>query len=89
LSNDYRNRHRERRNLTLVQVANKQLTNGMDDEFQVFLATDNTTTKTLTIDDGVWWGYQAAAVPEPSTWILLVSGCGSVAFARRRELQVR
>jgi len=61
----------------------------LDDEFQVFLATDNTTTKTLTIDDGVWWGYQAAAVPEPSTWILLVSGCGSVAFARRRELQVR
>jgi len=61
----------------------------LDDEFQVFLATDNTTTKTLTIYGGVWWGYQAATVPEPSTCFLLVSGCGIVAFARRRDLRAR
>jgi hypothetical protein len=28
----------------------------------------------------------ASSVPEPSTWILLVSGCAIVAFARRRVL---
>ena len=57
------------------------MTNGLNDQFQVFLATDNARTKTLTIYDGVWWGYEAAAsVPEPSTWILLASGCG---IARR------
>ncbi len=72
-----------------IDTPNSPLTNGLDDEFQVFLATDNTTTKTLTIYDGVWWGYQAASVPEPSTWILLVSGCGIVAFARRRDPRAR
>jgi PEP-CTERM motif len=72
-----------------IDTPNSPLTNGLDDEFQVFLAKDNTTTKTLTIYDGVWWGYQAVSVPEPSTWILLVSGCGIVAFARRRDLRAR
>ncbi len=74
---------------TFIDTPNSPLTNGLDDEFQVFLATDNTTTKTLTIYDGVWWGYQAATVPEPSTWILLATGCGIVAFARRRDPRAR
>ena len=59
------------------------LSNGLNTQFQVFLATDNTTTKTLTIYDGVWWGFQVAAVPEPSTYILLLSGCGIVVLVRR------
>jgi len=41
---------------TFIDTPNSPLTNGLDDEFQVFLATDNTTTKTLTIYDGVGWG---------------------------------
>jgi hypothetical protein len=43
-------------------------------------------TKTLTIYDGVWWGFQASTVPEPSTWILLLMGCGIVGFVRRHNL---
>jgi len=72
-----------------IDTPNSPLTNGLNDQFQVFLATDNAANKTLTIYDGVWWGYQAASVPEPSTWILLLSGCGIVAFARRRDLRAR
>ncbi len=69
---------------TFIDTPNSVLSNGLSDQFQVFLATDNTATKTLTIYDGVWWGYQAAlSVPEPSTWILLASGCGIVACTRR------
>jgi hypothetical protein len=70
-----------------IDTPNSPLTNGLDVEFQAFLATDNTATKTLTIYDGVWWGYQAASVPEPSAWILLLSGCGMAACARRLYLR--
>jgi len=74
---------------TFIDTPNSPLSNGLNDQFQVFLATDNATTKTLTIYDGVWWGYSAASVPEPSTWILLLSGCGIAALARRRDLRAR
>ncbi len=60
---------------------------GIDTEFQVFAATANLAAKPITIYDGVWWGYRVASVPEPSTWILLASGCGIVALVRRRGLR--
>jgi len=69
---------------TFIDTPNSTLFNGLDDEFQVFLATDNARNKILTIYDGVWWGYTAAAmVPEPSTWMLIVSGFGILAVFRR------
>jgi hypothetical protein len=66
---------------------------GMVVQAQTFLASDNVnvnattgiTTNTVTIEGGVWWGFQDA-VPEPSSWILLITGCGIVAIARRRAL---
>ena len=71
---------------TFIDTPSSTLVNGLNVQFQVFLVTDNTTTKTLTIYDGVWWGFQATTVPEPSSWILLVSACGLVAFTRRHDL---
>ena len=70
---------------TFIDTPTQPLANGLNTQFQVFLVTDNARTKTLTIYDGVWWGYSAAPnpSPEPSTWILLASGCGIIAVARR------
>jgi hypothetical protein len=72
---------------TFIDTPNSKLFNGLNVQFQAFLCTDNVATKTLTIYDGVWWGFQA--VPEPSSWILLASACGVVAFVRRRDLWAR
>jgi hypothetical protein len=64
------------------------LTNGLDVEFQVFLAKDDAASKTLTIYDGVWWGF--TAIPEPGSWLVFVSGCGvAVVFGRRRAVARR
>jgi hypothetical protein len=74
---------------TFIDVPSLPLSNRLDTEFQAFLCRDNTATKTLTIYDGVWWGFQVSTVPEPSTWILLLFGCGIVVFVRRRDLLAR
>jgi hypothetical protein len=50
----------------------RDLKAGIDWQAQAFVAT--ATGKNLTIYDGVWWGFQTAAVPEPST---LVQGLGA------------
>lgn len=76
----------------LLDTPNLRYVAGMSVQFQSFLVSDNITnnamggvTNTVTIEGGVWWGFQDA-VPEPSSWILMISGCGILAFARRRAL---
>ena len=56
-------------------------------EAQVFVDTFNAGTKTINIySNGVWWGYNYIAVPEPSTIVLLSIGAvGLVAVAWRRR----
>lgn len=56
------------------------LTNGLDVEFQVFLVKDDAASKTLTIYDGVWWGF---TVPEPATWTLVLVAFVLVHFFRK------
>jgi hypothetical protein len=66
---------------------------GLHWQAQVFLATEKAvlngdtgvTTKTVTIYDGVWWGFRI--VPEPGTWVLLVLGSGWFLIALRRRVQ--
>ncbi len=40
---------------------------------------------TITVYDGVWWGFQLSAVPEPSTYVLMISAglCGVVVWSYR------
>jgi len=68
---------------------------GMVVQFQTFVAKDVVTnnglggkTNTVTMYGGVWWGFQDA-VPEPSSWILMVSGGGFIVLASRRRLVSR
>lgn len=46
---------------------------------------------TITIYDGVWWGFQLTSVPEPSTYALAISGglCGLVVWSNRTVRQRR
>src|SRR5258708_5769709 len=73
---------------TFIDVPFLPLTNGLDTEFQVFLATDDAANKKLTIYDGVWWGFQVAAVPEPTSLRLVgigILGMAAYAWRRRRK----
>jgi hypothetical protein len=79
----------------LLDTPNLRYIPGMSVQFQSFLVSDNITnnmmggvTNTVTIEAGVWWGFQDA-VPEPSSWILMISGCGIFAIVRRRALMDR
>jgi hypothetical protein len=59
-----------------------------DVQFQVFLVTNDMARKTLTVYDGVWWGFTAVDTPEPGSWALLVIGCGVAAVVRPRPRRV-
>jgi hypothetical protein len=74
------------------------VTNGLLD-FQTFLVSTTITpniqdgvqvgvTNTVTIEGGVWWGYYQSPNPnpEPSSWLLLAIGFGTVAYAGRSKL---
>jgi hypothetical protein len=47
-----------------------------------FITTANYTTRTLTVYDGVFWGFTVVPVPEPSTFVLM-AGLGALALAFR------
>lgn len=61
------------------------LSPGYDTEFQTFIATGDLTAHTLTIYDGVWWGYETKPIPEPATVLLLGPGLGVLALLRKRR----
>ena len=48
-----------------------------------FLATVDESTRTLRIYEGVGWGFQLSAVPEPSTLVLVLIGIGFIALTVR------
>lgn len=52
-----------------------------------FLAVRNTATSTITVYDGISYGFQNYVSPEPGTWILLCSGLGLVLVRARRRRQ--
>jgi len=65
-------------------------------DFQTFLVSTNITPymqggmqvgvqNTVTIEGGVWWGFQQSPNPEPSSWILLGIGFAAVAYTTRRR----
>jgi hypothetical protein len=76
-------------NLAFIDVPSLPLTDGLFAQFQTFLAKDDLANQTLTIYDGVWWGFQVSTAPEPSTWICFLAGTGAIIFVRRRDLRVR
>lgn len=55
-----------------------------DWEAQLFMATGDPQTHTLTIyDDGVWWGFDFSCIPEPSTLFLLLAAVAGLSARRR------
>jgi PEP-CTERM motif len=42
-------------------------------------------TRTLTVYDGVSWGFVLSAVPEPASWVMLLSGLGLALLVARRK----
>ena len=53
---------------------------------EAFLGTVNYTTKTLTLYDGLDYGFDNSAAPEPSTLVLFASGfAGLMGILRRRR----
>lgn len=80
---------------TFIDVPDDVLRSNADIEFQTFIATwnpndanDRTKGGTITIYDGVWWGFQLP-VPEPSTWVMLIMGGGGVCIAAFRSRPAR
>lgn len=77
-----------------VDVPSRLLSSMADWEAQVFIATwqpvdenDRTQGGTITLYDGVWWGFQV--VPEPTTWVLgSIGGVFFLIVARRRKTSV-
>ena len=53
--------------------------------FEVYLVTANFTTNTVTVHDGIRWGYDVVTVPEPTTMVVLAIGAVATAFGRRRR----
>jgi hypothetical protein len=51
-----------------------------------YIALEDFGTKTLTIYDGISYGFQNYVSPEPSAWVLIGSGFVAVLLARRRRL---
>ncbi len=49
-----------------------------------YLAVENTTTKTLTVYDGISYGFQNFVSPEPGTWMLFCGAIPVLAVVRRR-----
>jgi hypothetical protein len=59
-----------------------------DWDAQVFVATWDESNKKMTIyEDGIWWGFEIACVPEPSSFIVwsLLGGLGIIGWRRRRR----
>ena len=58
-------------------------------EAQTFIVTGNLATSaqntTLDIEAGIQWGFQTASLPEPSTWVMLGSGCFAVLVISRKK----
>ncbi|MGD0496821.1 MAG: PEP-CTERM sorting domain-containing protein [Bryobacteraceae bacterium] len=50
-----------------------------------YLSVENTATKTLTIYDGVSYGFQNYVSPEPGAWLLFGSGIVALLLIRRRN----
>lgn len=78
---------------TFVDIPSDTLRSNADIQFQTFVASwnpvnanDRTKGGTITLYDGVWWGFTLPA-PEPSTWVMLVMGAGTIVVARWRFLR--
>lgn len=52
-----------------------------------YFAVRNTTTSTITVYDGISYGFQNYVSPEPGTWVLLCSGLGLILVKARRRRQ--
>jgi hypothetical protein len=52
-----------------------------------YLAIMNRTNNSLTLYDGVQYGWENFVSPEPGTWMLLAGGCGFLVVLRRKRTQ--
>ncbi len=73
-----------RTNFWMADRPSRLIVDGVDWQAQVFLATGDIARRTLTIYDGVWWGFTLSTnIPTPGSLALLA--LGGLAAARRRR----